>query len=122
LPIRLLSMLLLLVVAAVPAHAAKNPRHAAIVIDANTGKVLYSASATARRYPASLTKMMTLYITFEAMAAGKITKTTKIPFSAQAASRPPTKLGVKAGKSITVETAILSLVTKSANDAAAALG
>lgn len=105
-----------------PANAAKNPRYAAIVIDANTGKTLFSANGASRRYPASLTKMMTLYITFEALAAGKITTKTMIPFSAQAASMPPTKLGVRAGKSITVETAILSLVTKSANDVAAALG
>jgi D-alanyl-D-alanine carboxypeptidase len=105
-----------------PAQAAADSRYAAIVVDANTGKTLFSANASSRRYPASLTKMMTLYITFEALAAGKITKDTKIPFSAQAAAMPPTKIGVPAGKSITVETAILALVTKSANDAAAALG
>ena len=115
-------MILLLGGGVTQVHAAKNPRHAAIVVDANSGKTLYSSSASARRYPASLTKMMTLYITFEALAAGKIKTSTKIPFSAQAAARPPTKLGVKAGGSVTVETAILSLVTKSANDSAAALG
>jgi D-alanyl-D-alanine carboxypeptidase len=106
-----------------PHHAsAADSRSAAIVIDVKTGKTLYSANAESRRYPASLTKMMTLYITFEALAAGKISKKTRIPFSAQAASRPPTKLGVKAGNSVTVETAIYALVTKSANDAASALG
>ena len=99
-----------------------NPRYAAIVVDARTGKTLFSANADARRYPASLTKMMTLYMTFEALQSGKITKNTRVPFSAHAAGMPPTKLGVKAGGSVTVETAILSLVTKSANDAAAALG
>jgi len=113
---------LLIVGAGTQVQAAQNPRHAAIVVDANSGKTLYSSNASARRFPASLTKMMTLYVTFEALAAGKIKTTTKIPFSAQAASRPPTKLGVGAGKSVTVETAILSLVTKSANDSAAALG
>jgi D-alanyl-D-alanine carboxypeptidase len=101
--------------------SAANSKYAAIVVDANTGKTLFSSSADSRRYPASLTKMMTLYLVFEAMAAGKITKKTSIPFSRNAAAEPPTKLGVKAGKSITVETAIYSLVTKSANDASTAL-
>ena len=99
-----------------------NSRYAAIVVDANTGKTLHASSADSRRFPASLTKMMTLYMTFEALKAGKITKKTMIPFSAQASAMPPTKIGVKAGKSITVETAIYALVTKSANDAATALG
>ncbi len=95
-------------------------KHAAIVIDANSGKVLYSDNADAPRHPASLTKMMTLYMLFEAMEAGRISRSTAVPFSKHAASMAPTKLGVKAGSSITVETAILALVTKSANDAAAA--
>lgn len=102
--------------------SAANSKYAAVVIDANTGKTLFSANADSRRYPASLTKMMTLYLTFEALSRGKITKETRVPFSAQAAAEPPTKLGVKAGGSITVETAIYGLVTKSANDAATALG
>jgi len=105
------------------AQAAKNPsRHAAIVIDANTGKTLFAESADAKRFPASLTKMMTLYMVFEAMQAGRINKNTKIPFSKYAASRPPTKIGVAAGQTITVEDAIMALITRSANDAAAALG
>jgi D-alanyl-D-alanine carboxypeptidase len=66
--------------------------------------------------------MMTLYMTFEAMQSGRISKNTRVVFSKYASSRPPTKLGVKPGGSITVEQAILGLVTKSANDAAAALG
>jgi D-alanyl-D-alanine carboxypeptidase len=107
---------------AVPQMAEARSKHAAIVIDANTGKTLYASSADAERYPASLTKMMTLYLTFEALASGKIKKTTKVPFSAHAASMPPTKLGIKAGGSVSVETVIYSLVTKSANDAAAAIG
>jgi D-alanyl-D-alanine carboxypeptidase len=102
--------------------AQASTRHAAIVIDAKTGKTLYQSNADALRYPASLTKMMTLYLTFEAMRAGRISKSTPVPFSAEAASQPPTKLGVKAGGSITVETAIYSLITRSANDAATALG
>ncbi|MFB2551504.1 SPOR domain-containing protein [Ensifer soli] len=102
--------------------AAANPKYAGIVVDAKTGKVLYGDSADELRYPASLTKMMTLYLTFEALEAGKIRKTTKVPFSKHAASEPPSKLGVGAGKAITVEEAILSLVTRSANDSATALG
>ena len=102
-----------------PAQA--NSKYAAIVVDANTGKTLFSSSADAPRYPASLTKMMTLYLTFEALASGKLKTSSKVSFSKNAAAEPPTKLGVKAGGSITVETAILSLVTKSANDAATAL-
>lgn len=105
---------------ALPAQA--NSKYAAIVLDANTGETLFSSSADAPRYPASLTKMMTLYLTFEALQSGKVKKSTKVPFSKNAAAEPPTKLGVKAGGSVTVETAILSLVTKSANDSATALG
>lgn len=97
-------------------------RQAAIVIDAKTGKVLYSADADGRRYPASLTKMMTLYLTFEALAKGKISRSSAVTFSSHAADQAPTKLGVKAGGSVTVDTAILSIVTKSANDSATALG
>lgn len=96
-------------------------KYAAIVIDANTGKTLYSSSADSRRYPASLTKMMTLYLTFEALKRGKIKKTSQVRFSAQAAAQPPTKIGVRAGGSISVETAIYALITRSANDAAHAL-
>jgi D-alanyl-D-alanine carboxypeptidase len=102
--------------------AAANAKYAAIVIDANTGRTLFSANADAPRYPASLTKMMTLYLVFERLASGKLKKTTPVPFSEYAASRPPTKLGIKAGKSVSVETIIYSLVTQSANDSATAIG
>jgi len=104
------------------APAAADSRYAAIVVDANTGNTLFSANADAERYPASLTKMMTLYMVFEALESGKITKSTRVPFSATASAKPPTKLGVKPGNSVTVETIIYALVTKSANDAAAAIG
>lgn len=104
------------------ATAALAAPHSAIVIDANTGKTLYASDANGRRYPASLTKMMTLYLTFEALAKGKISKSTQVEFSANAAAEPPTKLGVRKGGSVTVETAILSMVTKSANDSATAMG
>ncbi len=95
---------------------------AAIVVDAKTGKVLYAKNADTKAYPASLTKMMTLYLTFEALEAGRITLGTRIKVSANAAAEPPSKLGVKAGNTITVKDAILSLVTRSANDMATALG
>ncbi|MCO6186119.1 D-alanyl-D-alanine carboxypeptidase [Rhizobium sp. L1K21] len=103
----------------VPAQAAQ---YAGIVIDVNSGKVLYSSSADSKRYPASLTKMMTLYLVFEALEQGRIKKSSKVTMSSHAAGEPPSKLGVKAGRSITVEQAILSLVTRSANDVATALG
>ncbi|MFN4206804.1 MAG: D-alanyl-D-alanine carboxypeptidase [Agrobacterium albertimagni] len=101
--------------------AQANPKYAGIVIDAKTGKVLYSENADSLRYPASLTKMMTLYMVFEALEAGRISLNSKVPFSANAAKEPPSKLGVGTGRSITVEQAILSLVTRSANDVATAL-
>ncbi|MCM2474864.1 D-alanyl-D-alanine carboxypeptidase [Rhizobium sp. CG5] len=103
-----------------PAQAA--PRYAGIVIDAKTGKVLYDESADELRYPASLTKMMTLYLVFEALESGRIRLDTKVPVSAHAAAEPPSKLGVRAGGSVTVEQGIQSLVTRSANDMATALG
>lgn len=99
-----------------------NPRYAGFVMDARTGKVLYAENADARRYPASLTKMMTLYLAFEALEAGRIKETSRIPVSRKAASEPPSKIGLKAGSTITVKEAMLALVTKSANDAATALG
>ncbi|MDW6022803.1 D-alanyl-D-alanine carboxypeptidase [Mesorhizobium sp. BAC0120] len=102
--------------------SAANSRYAAIVIDANTGKTLFSANADAARFPASLTKMMTLYLVFERLASGKLQKTTQVPFSQYAAGQPPTKLGIKAGQSVSVETIIYSMVTKSANDSATAIG
>ena len=96
-------------------------KFAAIVVDARNGKVLSAEYADARRYPASLTKMMTLYVLFEDLKAGKIKLDSPIRMSARAASMAPSKLGVKPGKSITVETAIRALVVKSANDVAAAI-
>jgi len=104
------------------AAAAFAAKYSAIVVDARNGKTLYSKDSNGRRYPASLTKMMTLYLTFEALNKGRISKSTPVVFSANAAAEPPTKLGVRKGGSVTVETAILSMVTKSANDSATALG
>ncbi|MBK1661818.1 D-alanyl-D-alanine carboxypeptidase [Paracraurococcus ruber] len=97
-------------------------RYAAIVVDARTGNTLIAASPDERRYPASLTKMMTVYMAFEALRDGRIELNAPIRVSYEAAAMPPSKLGLVPGMSITVEEAILALVTKSANDAAAALG
>ncbi|MCQ1836735.1 D-alanyl-D-alanine carboxypeptidase [Neorhizobium galegae] len=102
--------------------ASAGPKYAGIVVDAKTGKVLYSEDPDGLRYPASLTKMMTLYLTFEALESGRISLETQVPVSAHAASEPPSKLGVRAGGSVSVDQAIRALVTRSANDIATALG
>lgn len=99
-----------------------SPRYAALVVDANSGRTLYAVNATAGRHPASLTKMMTLYMLFEAMQSGRVTSSTMIPVSDHAARQPPSKLRLRAGEQIDVETAIRALATKSANDVAAAVG
>ena len=93
-------------------------KYAAIVIDANTDKVLFSANSEKPRYPASLTKMMTLYVLFDDLAAGKVKKSTRMSVSAHAADQAPSKLGLKPGQTIAVDDAIRALVTKSANDVA----
>ena len=97
--------------------AAAAERYAGFVIDANNGKVLFSKNADDARFPASLTKMMTLYMLFDAMKAGKVSLSTPMKVSAYAAARPPTKLKLKVGSTLLVEEAILGLVTLSANDA-----
>ncbi|WP_247647992.1 D-alanyl-D-alanine carboxypeptidase [Pannonibacter phragmitetus] len=89
------------------------------MVDAKTGKTLYSASADELRFPASLTKVMTLYIVFEELEAGRLRMDTPLKVSAYAAARPPSKLGLRPGSTIQVRDAILALVTKSANDVAA---
>lgn len=99
-------------------HTPAFARYAAIVLDADTGRVLHAANPDTRNYPASLTKMMTLYLVFDALESGQLKLKQRLPVSARAAGMSPSKLGVKRGESITVETAILALVTKSANDAA----
>jgi len=94
---------------------------ASLILDARTGKVLSAENADVLNHPASLTKMMTIYMAFEAINRGKLSWNTPLVMSKYAASRPPTKLGVRAGDSITVRDAILGMITKSANDAAAAM-
>lgn len=96
-------------------------KYAAIVVDAKTGEVLYGKRADAPRYPASITKVMTLYLAFEALAAGKIELDDPVVFSPRAAAQSPTKLGVRAGDSITVMQAMQGMVTRSANDASVAM-
>ena len=97
-------------------------RYSSIVVDARTGRELSSVNADEPRHPASLAKMMTLYMVFEAMRDRRVTLDTLVPISPHAASMMPSKLGLLPGTRLSVEQAILGLVTKSANDAAAALG
>src|SRR5216684_7924008 len=94
------------------------PPYADIVVDDNSGQVLHETNADSPRHPASLTKIMTLYLLFERLEQGKIKLTTDLPVSAHAAIQAPSKLGLKPGESIRVETAIRAIVTKSANDVA----
>ena len=94
------------------------PRLSSLVVDGNTGKVLFSRHPDARRYPASLTKIMTLYILFEEMKKRRINKHTLMRFSRHAAAQQPSKLGLRPGSRIRVIHAIKALVTKSANDVA----
>ena len=94
------------------------PPYAAIVIDDKSGQVLHEDNADEPRHPASLTKIMTLYLLFEQLEAGTLKLDTPLRISARAAPEPPTKLGLKANQTIKVEDAIKGLVTKSANDAA----
>ncbi len=96
--------------------------YAAFVIDARTGKVLHSQNADTRLYPASLTKMMTLYITFEAIKNGEISLDTVVRISRNAASEPPSKLGLRTGQRIKLRYLIRAAAVKSANDAATAIG
>src|SRR2546421_5522301 len=102
-----------------PIHGANyRPAYAAIVIDDKSGQVLHETSADEPRHPASLTKIMTLYLLFDQLEAGKLGLDTELPISTRAALQNPTKLGLKTNQTIKVEDAIKGLVTKSANDAA----
>lgn len=94
---------------------------ASLVLDARTGRILAAENADVLNHPASLTKMMTLYLTFEALHRGKINWSTPIVMSPTAARKPPTKLGVKPGDTITVQEAVYGMIVRSANDAAAAV-
>ena len=98
--------------------ATANPKYASIIVEESSGRVLYSRSADKQLFPASLTKIMTLYLLFEALQNRRISLETRMKVSKVAASRSPSKLYLKPGQTITVENAILALVTKSANDVA----
>jgi D-alanyl-D-alanine carboxypeptidase len=98
-----------------------SPPVASIVVDANSGEVLQASNADARRHPASLTKIMTLYLLFERLDAGTIKLDTPLKVSAHATEQAPSKLGAKAGETITVDEAIKAVVTRSANDIAVAI-
>ncbi len=99
------------------ATSTADPRYADIVVDANTGDVLSATNADAIRHPASLTKIMTLYLLFERLESGQVKLDSQMEVSAHAASQAPTKLGLRPGQTLMVEDAIKALVTKSANDA-----
>lgn len=94
---------------------------AQFLLDVRTGQVLASENPDTLNHPASLTKMMTLYMTYDAIHRGKLSWDSRITFSKYASSRPPTKLRVKPGDSITVKEAVLGMIVQSANDAAAAM-
>lgn len=104
-----------------PASAASKgytPPYAEMVVDITTGKTLYQVNPDAPRHPASITKVMTLYLLFERLESGKLSLNSQLSVSANAQRQPPSKLGIAAGDTISVETAIKALVTRSANDVA----
>lgn len=118
----MISLALLFVVGIAAVSPAAAQKFSAVAVDARTGEILFSNNPDGSRYPASLTKVMTLYILFQEMKAGRLSLNSRITVSRYAASRPPTKLGVKAGQTVSVEEAIKSLITLSANDIAVAIG
>lgn len=103
------------------ASAEPPPRYAAFMVDASTREVLYANAADELRHPASLTKIMTLYLVFDAIEAGRLRLTDAVPISRLAASQPPSRLGLAAGQSLSVDNAISVTAVKSANDIALAL-
>ncbi|MBI5448260.1 MAG: D-alanyl-D-alanine carboxypeptidase [Gammaproteobacteria bacterium] len=110
---------LLFILMLIPALSGAYPsRYAAVILDYRTGHVLHAINPNAPRYPASLTKMMTLYMVFDALETGRLSLNQALPVSQHAASREPSKLGLRAGQTITVRNAILAMVTHSANDVA----
>ncbi|KQY83820.1 serine hydrolase [Brevundimonas sp. Root1423] len=122
-----LSLLLVAVLALTPttaplvAQSSDNARYAAIVVDAESGEVLFSRFADSRRFPASITKVMTLYLTFEALSEGKVKLDDVLTVSSHAASQPPSKLGLGAGETISLDNAMRATAVRSANDMAVAL-
>ncbi len=115
---RLLPAVLLFVIVSAFAAPDAKARYAAFVMDAGSGEVLYARNADTRNFPASLTKMMTLFMVFEALENGKLTLDQRLPVSRRAAGQAPSKLGLAVGETIGVEDAIRALAIKSANDVA----
>ena len=108
--------------APLPAGATDPMKDAALIADGETGRILYARNAYSERHPASLTKMMTLYLLFEALKRGDVTMQTMLPISEHAASQRPTNLHLYAGDMVNVDTAIKAIVVRSANDIAVAIG
>ncbi|MCC7305242.1 MAG: serine hydrolase [Alphaproteobacteria bacterium] len=104
-----------------PVQARPNPKYAGLVMDADTGQILYESNADKRLHPASLTKIMTLLMVFEALDQGRLGLRDRVRISPRAASMAPSKIGLKPGSTIRVQDAIYAVVTKSANDISAAL-
>ncbi len=98
-----------------------SPTFSAIVVDANSGRTIYAADPDGLRHPASITKVMTLYLLFEQLESGKMTLQSRIPISEHAAAQEPSKLGLEPGETISVDDAIKAVVTRSANDIAVAI-
>ena len=113
--------LLLPVFAGLTSFDSQAARYKAIVVEADSGKVLFSRNADGRHYPASLAKLMTLYLVFEAVEAGSLSFEQRVRISKRAAGQTPSRIGLKPGRTIPVEDAVLAMVTKSANDAATVL-
>ena len=114
----LTALALLTAAPSAPVAQAPNVKYAAIVVDATTGEVLFARHADSRRYPASITKVMTMYLTFEALAEGRVKLDDVLTVSPRAASQPPSKLGLGAGQTITLEDAMKATAIRSANDMA----
>ncbi len=115
----LLFILIAGIFAPLPGHSAP---FAAFVMDARTGEVIHEQNADTRLHPASLTKMMTLYIAFQAISRGEITLDTEVRITALAASQPPSRLGLREGQTIRMRYLLRAAAVKSANDAATAIG
>ncbi|NNJ76653.1 MAG: D-alanyl-D-alanine carboxypeptidase [Anderseniella sp.] len=111
-------MLSLFLLASANRPALARPAFSAITVDASTGKIIYSENVDAKRYPASLTKVMTLYLMFQEIEAGRMSFSTPMKVSKLAAAQQPSKLGLRVGSTITARNAMFALITKSANDAA----
>ena len=116
-----LFLCIVLVMMLAPVRGTAAP-YAAMVMDARTGEVLHSRNADTRLHPASLTKMMTLYVAFQAIERGEITLDTEVRISRHAASEPPSKLGLRSGQTIKLRFLLRAAAVKSANDAATAIG